>query len=76
MLIDEFFKIRSEVAYSGVEGIKMVNERIFRNIKPYKLILTDINMPEMDGLQMSKKIKKILGKRIARQQQDNEHSIF
>ncbi len=50
MMIEEFFKIKCDVAYSGVEGIKLVNKRIERSIKPYKLILTDINMPEMDGL--------------------------
>ncbi len=56
MLIEEFFKIRCDVAYSGFEGINMVNQRLESKLKPYKMILTDINMPEMDGLQMSKKI--------------------
>jgi CheY-like chemotaxis protein len=63
LMIEEFFKINCDVAYSGVEGIKMVTQRFEKNQSPYKLILTDINMPEMDGLQMSKKIKKILFKR-------------
>jgi CheY-like chemotaxis protein len=62
MLVEEFFRIRCDVAYSGIEGIKMVNQRFELNQKPYKLILTDINMPEMDGLQMARKIKKILFK--------------
>ena len=42
-------------AYSGKEAINLVNQRIekihkFGCSEIYSLILTDINMPEMDGL--------------------------
>lgn len=50
----------TDTAYSGQEGIAKVKERMDKGLKPHKLILTDINMPEMDGFQMSDKILKII----------------
>jgi len=40
----------------------MVSERIGQGLGVHRLILTDINMPEIDGMQMSKMIKKLLNK--------------
>ena len=44
-----------DYAYSGLDAIKLVKNRIDKIHKygcseGYTLILTDINMPEMDGL--------------------------
>jgi CheY-like chemotaxis protein len=50
----------SDDAYSGQEAIDLIKERIRREQDVYKLILTDINMPGMDGIQMSKIITNIL----------------
>lgn len=59
-MVEEFFSLKCDVAYSGHEGISKVTKRLVPPFNPYKLILTDINMPEMDGLQMSKEIKILL----------------
>jgi CheY-like chemotaxis protein len=50
------------VAFSGAEAVKLVEQRMEKLHKYgcseyYKLILTDINMPEMDGIQMTKWIR-------------------
>lgn len=63
LLIEEVFKLPTLSAYSGQEGINMLNNRISKGLKPFKLILTDINMPEMDGFEMSSKILEILSKK-------------
>lgn len=41
------------VCTNGYEGLKAYKER------PYDIVITDINMPKLDGLSMSKEIKKI-----------------
>ena len=50
LLIEEFFKLKCDVAYSAKEALGLVEQRLERSNSSYRLILTDINMPEMDGL--------------------------
>jgi CheY-like chemotaxis protein len=38
-----------DAAFSGQEGIDKFKQRIESASKMYKLVLTDINMPGMDG---------------------------
>ena len=52
--------IRCEKALSGPEGIEMVKIRHARR-EPYNLILVDWRMPEMDGVETTKQIRKIVG---------------
>ncbi|MBQ5423284.1 MAG: response regulator [Clostridiales bacterium] len=52
--------IAAEVASSGAEGIEMVKLRHVRH-QPYNLILVDWKMPEMDGVETSKRIREIVG---------------
>ena len=52
--------IRCEKALSGPEGIEMVKIRHARR-EPYNLILVDWRMPEMDGVETTKEIRKIVG---------------
>ena len=52
--------IRCEKALSGPEGIEMVKIRYARR-EPYNLILVDWRMPEMDGVETTKQIRKIVG---------------
>jgi|LauGreDrversion4_2_1035121.scaffolds.fasta_scaffold777263_2 CheY-like chemotaxis protein len=62
MQLEICFNIKSDVAYSGAEAVKLVEQRLeklhkFGCSEFYRLILTDINMPEMDGIQMSRIIR-------------------
>lgn len=54
-MLEHCFKLKCDVAYSGAEALKLVEKRLeklhkFGCSEYYKLILTDINMPEMDGI--------------------------
>ena len=45
LLISEFFNLECDCAYSGQEAIDMLKDRLRKKLEPYKLVLTDINMP-------------------------------
>ena len=59
-LVLEGAGISSEIANSGEEGIQMVNLRHVRH-EPYNLILVDWQMPGMDGIETTRKIREIVG---------------
>ena len=48
--------LRTMVAENGQAGVEMVEERIQRGEKPFDLILMDIFMPVMDGVEAASKI--------------------
>jgi len=50
--LSKFFKL-VEIAKDGLEGLDKYKK------EPYDLVITDISMPKMDGLNMSLEIKKI-----------------
>ena len=52
--------IRCEKALSGLAGIEMVRLRHARR-EPYNLILVDWKMPELDGVETTRQIRKIVG---------------
>ena len=52
--------IRCEKALSGLDGIEMVKLRHARR-EPYNLILVDWRMPEPDGVETTRQIRKIAG---------------
>ena len=52
--------IASETAASGLEAIEMVKLRHARRA-PYNLILVDWQMPEMDGVETTRRIREIVG---------------
>ena len=63
-LVLEQAGIAAEVALSGEEGIEMVRLRHVRH-EPYNLILVDWQMPEMDGVETTRRIREIVGKESA-----------
>ena len=52
--------ISCEKALSGAEGLEMAKLRHARR-EPYNLILVDWKMPEMDGLETTRQIRKVVG---------------
>ena len=59
-LVLEKAGIAAELAQSGEEAIEMVKLRHARR-DPYNLILVDWKMPEMDGIEATRKIREIIG---------------
>ena len=59
-LVLEKAGIEAETAGSGAEAVDMVRLRHVRRA-PYNLILVDWKMPEMDGVETTRKIREIVG---------------
>jgi len=59
-LVLEKAGISSEIASSGKEAIEMTQLRHAR-CEPYNLILVDWQMPEMDGVETTRRIREIVG---------------
>lgn len=47
------------VCNNGVDAFKLYFENYIDNCSYYDLVLTDVTMPHLDGLELSKKIKSI-----------------
>ena len=59
-LVLEKAGIASEIASSGAQAIEMTKLRHTRR-EPYNLILVDWQMPEMDGVETTRRIREIVG---------------
>jgi len=55
----ELFFLELDIAYDGVEGLASYIDFHEENGCYYDIVITDINMPEMNGLDMATKILKI-----------------
>lgn len=63
LLIEQFFKFECDIAYSAKEALEKFKDRLNIADSPYRIVLTDINMPEMDGLQMSRIMNRHISRR-------------
>ena len=54
-VLDNFFDV-VDVAVDGLDGIEQYTNFLKIHNKPYDLIVSDINMPHLDGIEMSKQI--------------------
>jgi len=48
-----------DIAVDGVDGLESYSNYFYKNNKYYDLVISDISMPNMDGIEMSKEIYKI-----------------
>ncbi|CDW81259.1 multi-sensor hybrid histidine kinase [Stylonychia lemnae] len=65
MMLNQLFSLRIDYAMSGQDALKKVKSRLYQHqtdsrIQMYKLIIMDINMPVMDGVEATKSIKQEL----------------
>jgi len=51
--------LKAVIAENGIIAVNYVSDRIQNGEKPFDLILMDIHMPEMDGLEAAEKISEI-----------------
>ncbi|HEY8894812.1 MAG TPA: ATP-binding protein, partial [Niastella sp.] len=57
--IFDYLQIPCKICYSGPEALALIAQSI-KNNEPYELIITDHQMPVMDGITLVKEIKKLL----------------
>ncbi len=63
-LVLEEIGIQADTCESGTEALELVRVRRARQV-PYNLILVDLRMPEMDGVELSRRIREIQGRESA-----------
>lgn len=58
--IFEYLEIPCKSCYSGAEALQVIEKSIKDN-RPFDLIITDNQMPEMDGITLARKIDELIG---------------
>lgn len=62
MMIKNFFDIEVDVVFDGFSAIDLVKEKLQHPwCKLFKIIFMDINMPEIDGFETTKRIWELVG---------------
>ena len=69
MFLKAVCKIEVDVAVSGQDAIIMCQQRKTAGIDCYRLIVMDINMPGLDGVETTAEIRKIMDNYVKEQQQ-------
>ncbi len=57
-ILEHYFK-HIDTATNGLEGLEQYRTFLSRHGHPYDLVITDIQMPRMDGVEMVREIKRI-----------------
>jgi len=57
-IFEDYFN-RTDSAYNGQEGLLKYKDFLLENKNYYDIVITDINMPKLDGIEMTKAIKEI-----------------
>lgn len=57
-LLNDFFKVVVSIK-NGRDGLEKYKEYYQKNLEYFDIVITDINMPYLDGLELSKKILQI-----------------
>lgn len=57
MIFQTKYKLMADQAVSGEEALMKCKQRVQRNIDAYRFIVMDINMPGMDGVVTTSKIR-------------------
>lgn len=55
-LVEQKFKKKLDQAMEGREALEKIKERL-ANHRPYKVIILDLNMPGLNGLELAKEIR-------------------
>ena len=64
-MIKSFFSLEVDICFDGFSAIDKVKEKMDDECwKLYKIIFMDINMPEIDGFETTKRIWDIIGEYI------------
>jgi CheY-like chemotaxis protein len=74
LFMNSVIKIKVDQAISGEEALMKCQQRIQNNQDAYRLIVMDINMPGMDGVVATAKIREIFGPYVKKR--DQKHYLI
>lgn len=63
-MLQQNFGLKADTAISGKEAIEKLRWRQRNRAASYKLILMDINMPVLDGVETTKLIRQEFGRKL------------
>jgi DNA-binding response OmpR family regulator len=57
-ILEDFFAL-VDTSFNGLEGLHLYNQYFEKNGKHYDIVISDLNMPKMDGITLTKEIYSI-----------------